>query len=84
MTIPEAAYAQLRHRPPEDEQGYARNMQRSLINVLYVNKQEFCASGWRSNQGYTMMHGQPIIKTMWSGDEANFPHFSCAVKVETA
>ena len=23
-----------------------------LINVLYVNKQEFCASSWRSNQGY--------------------------------
>jgi hypothetical protein len=37
-TIPEAAYIQLRRRPPEDEQGNARNMQRSLINVLYVNK----------------------------------------------
>jgi hypothetical protein len=54
--------ALLRRRPPEDEQGNTRNMQRSLINVLYVNKQEFCASSWRSNQGYTMMHGQPIIK----------------------
>jgi hypothetical protein len=40
----------------------ARNMQRSLINVLYVNKQEFSASSWRSNQGYTKMHGQPTIK----------------------
>jgi hypothetical protein len=31
----------------------ARNMQRSLINVLlvYVNKQKFSASSWRSNQG---------------------------------
>ena len=29
----------------------ARNMQRSLINVLYVNKQEFSASIWKSNQG---------------------------------
>jgi len=35
---------------------------RSLINVLYVNKQEFNASSWRSNQGYTKMHGQPTIK----------------------
>ena len=52
VTIPEAAYIQLRRRPPEDEQGNARNMQRILINVLHVNKQEFCASSWRSNQGY--------------------------------
>jgi len=27
-----------------------------------VNKQEFSASIWRSNQGYTKMHGQPTIK----------------------
>jgi len=27
-----------------------------------VNKQEFNASSWRSNQGYTKMHGQPTIK----------------------
>ena len=40
----------------------ARNMQRSLIHVLYVNKQEFSASSWRSTQGYTKMHGQPAIK----------------------
>jgi len=40
----------------------ARNMYRSLINVLYVNKQEFRASSWRSNQGSTKMHGQPTIK----------------------
>jgi hypothetical protein len=26
VTIPEAAYIQLRLRPPEDEQGNARNM----------------------------------------------------------
>jgi hypothetical protein len=26
VPIPEAAYIQLRHRPPEDEQGNARNM----------------------------------------------------------
>jgi len=26
VTIPEAAYIQLQRRPPEDEQGYARNM----------------------------------------------------------
>jgi hypothetical protein len=26
VTIPEAAYTQLRRRPPEDEQGNARNM----------------------------------------------------------
>jgi len=26
VTIPEAAYVQLRRRPPEDEQGNARNM----------------------------------------------------------
>ena len=42
----------------------ARNMQRSLINILYVNKQEFSASSWRSNQGYTKMHSQPTIKIM--------------------
>ena len=35
---------------------------RSLINVLYVNRQEFSASSWRSNQCYTKMHGQPTIK----------------------
>jgi hypothetical protein len=29
----------------------ARIMYRSLINILYVNKQEFTASSWRSNQG---------------------------------
>ena len=38
VTILEAAYIQLRRRPPEDEQGNARNMYRILINVLYVNK----------------------------------------------
>ena len=38
VTIPEAAYTQLRSRPPENEQGNARNMERILINVLYVNK----------------------------------------------
>jgi len=35
---------------------------KGLINVLYVNKQEFSVSSWRSNQGYNNMHGQPIIK----------------------
>src|SRR5215475_986056 len=39
VTIPEAAYIQLRRRPPEDEQGNARNMYRILINVLYINKE---------------------------------------------
>jgi len=38
VTIPEAAYIQLRRRHPKDEQGNARKMQRILINVLYVNK----------------------------------------------
>jgi hypothetical protein len=39
-TIPEVAYTciQLGRRPPEDEQGNARNMQRILLNALYVNK----------------------------------------------
>jgi len=32
------------------------------MNVLYANKQEFSASSWRSNQGYTKMHGQQTIK----------------------
>jgi len=36
---------------------------KGLINVLYVNKQEFSASIWRSNQGYTKTDGQPTIKT---------------------
>jgi hypothetical protein len=48
VTVPEAAYIQLRRRHPEDEQGNARNMQRILINVLYINKKEFCASSWKS------------------------------------
>jgi hypothetical protein len=41
---------QLRRRPPEDEQGNVLNMQSILINVLHVNKQEFCASSWRSTK----------------------------------
>jgi hypothetical protein len=47
----------------------------SLINVLYVNNQEFSASSWRSIQGYTKMHGQPPIKIWeryvvnWIGSE---------------
>jgi hypothetical protein len=53
--VPEAAYIyiyiyiyiQLRRRPPEDGQCNVRNMQRISINVLYINKQEFCASGWK-------------------------------------
>jgi len=27
-----------------------------------MNKQEFSASNWKSNQGYTKMLGQPVIK----------------------
>jgi hypothetical protein len=54
VTIPEAAYIQLRRRPPEDEQSNARNMQRILINVLYVNKYEFYASSWRSTKEINM------------------------------
>jgi hypothetical protein len=39
VTIPQAAYVQLRRRPPEDEQGNAQNMYRILVNVLlYVNE----------------------------------------------
>jgi hypothetical protein len=38
MAIPEAAHRQLRHRPPEYEQGKAQNIQWILINVLYVNR----------------------------------------------
>jgi hypothetical protein len=62
VTIPEAAYVQLRRRPPEDEQGNVGNMDRILINVLYVNKQEFCASSWRQKSYTRMQHGQTIIK----------------------
>jgi hypothetical protein len=47
VTISEAAYIKLRRRPPENEQGNARNMYRILINVLYANKQKFCASSWK-------------------------------------
>jgi hypothetical protein len=32
------SYMQLQRRPPEDEQGNARNMYRILINVLYIQK----------------------------------------------
>jgi hypothetical protein len=39
-------------------------MYRILINELCINKQEFSASSWRSNQGYTKMHGQPTTKEM--------------------
>jgi hypothetical protein len=38
VTIPEVTYIQLRRIPPEGEQGNARNMQRILLNVLYINK----------------------------------------------
>jgi len=38
VTMPEAAHIKLQSRPPEDEQGNARNMYRILINVLYTNK----------------------------------------------
>jgi hypothetical protein len=38
VTLPEATYKQLRHRPPEVEQGIARNIEMILINILYVNK----------------------------------------------
>ena len=38
VTIPEVAYIQLRRRPPEVEQGNARNTYKILINVLFVNK----------------------------------------------
>jgi hypothetical protein len=31
-----------------------------------VNKQEFNASSWRSNQGYTKMHVQPTIKICYT------------------
>jgi len=41
VTVPEAAYIQLRRRPPEDEQGNARNMYRILINVLYTKNKNF-------------------------------------------
>jgi hypothetical protein len=34
------------------------------VNILYVNKQEFSASSWRSNQGYTKMYGQPTVKVI--------------------
>ena len=34
---------------------------KGLINVLYENKQEFSASSWRSNQGYTKMHCQSNV-----------------------
>jgi len=48
VAIPEAAYIQLRYRP-EDEQVNARRVEEfNSINALYVNKQEFCASSWRS------------------------------------
>jgi len=46
VTIPEAAHIQLRSGHPEDEHGNARIMYRILINVLYVNKHEVCASSW--------------------------------------
>jgi hypothetical protein len=52
VSIPEAAYIQLRLRPPEDEQGNVQNMLRILINILYVNKQVFCASSWTSTKWY--------------------------------
>jgi hypothetical protein len=38
VTIPEAAYIQLRRRPSEDEQGNARNMYRILINKNFVHQ----------------------------------------------
>jgi hypothetical protein len=46
----DAAHIQLRRRPPADGQSNVRNFYRILIYVLYVNKQEFCASSWRSTK----------------------------------
>ena len=44
-----------------------------------IIKQEFSASSWRSNQGYTKMHGQPTIK-IWT--ECVFVNqLSCNVQI---
>ena len=52
---------------------------KGLINVLYVNKQEFSVSSWRSNQDYTKMHGQPTVKILFfSGYGFLFPYVCVA------
>jgi len=38
VTIPEAAYIQLRRGTPDDEQGNARNMQRIFFNKFIICK----------------------------------------------
>jgi hypothetical protein len=63
ILIPEAAYIQLRRRPPEEEQGNARNMYRILINVLYVNKQELSASSWRSTK-VSFIHSSSLTHSL--------------------
>jgi len=46
----------------------------SLINVLYVNKQEFSASSWRSNQGYNYIYFHTKYGlSIWS--EHNYKYF---------
>jgi hypothetical protein len=50
VTIPKAVYTQLRRRSPEDEQSNVRNKYSILINILYINKYEFCASSWKSTK----------------------------------
>jgi hypothetical protein len=74
VTITEAAYIQLRRRPPDDEQGNARNMYRILINVLYVNTRE-----WRKlhneelNDLYSLPNIVRVVKSKrirWAGHVA--------------
>jgi hypothetical protein len=53
-------------------------MRRILINVLYVNKQEFSASSWRSNQGltknvYFIIPKYVKVKIPKTSTESNYP-----------
>ena len=47
----------------------ARSIQRSLIDVLYVNKQEFSASSWRSNQSKTACQRGKVLCDLFSNIE---------------
>ena len=67
MTIPDAAYIQLRRRPPEDEQGNARNIHRILINVLYTG----CPTRYRTRHFFNNFTTNEDIATKF---EADLPH----------
>jgi hypothetical protein len=70
VTILEAAHIQLRRELTDVEQGNARNMWRSLINVLYENKQELSSLIWRSHQDQMYSRHTLYLKVFEDANES--------------